>query len=135
MKKGLFLNQLIANFGNVTRTCEKLGIRRKRHYHRMTTDPEYKRAVTDISEICVDYAESALFAHMAASYQPVIYYLRTRARHRGYIEPKEPAAEPDPLTIIFDGGPNNFIQPQEIEHEEIINGDFISPEITHGDDE
>lgn len=101
----------------------------------MTTDHEYKRAVTDIGEICVDYAESALFAHMAQSYQAVIFYLKTRARHRGYVEPKEPPAEPDPLTIIFDGGPNNFIQPLEIEHEEIVNADFITDGIAHGDEE
>jgi hypothetical protein len=47
--------------GVVTFACRIVGIPRKTHYEWYHTDPEYKEAVDDISEIALDFAEDKLF--------------------------------------------------------------------------
>lgn len=111
MRKRLFIGALVDSFGNVTNAAKKLGIRRRRHYHRMETDEEYKRAVDDIQNVCKDFAETALFKHMAEHYTPVIFYLKTKARDRGYVE-KVDFGNIENVTLQFARPESNFIEPE-----------------------
>ena len=111
-RKALFVEEMVRSFWTVTTACKKLGIWRSRHYKWMDTDPEYKRAITTIKEITVDFAEAALFWHMQEYYQPVIFFLKTRGRDRGYIE-KVDFWDAERITIKFWRKRSQFIEPED----------------------
>lgn len=89
LKKAM-LQALEASLGVVTVAAKNASIDRSTHYEWLKTDPEYKQQVDDLSNVAIDFAESSLFKQMkegnAAS---IIFYLKTKAKHRGYIERKE----------------------------------------------
>lgn len=89
-KKKQMLDALRQTLGIVTAASEKTGIPRMTHYYWMTNDPEYKAAVDDLSEVAVDFAESSLFQQIRnQEASATIFFLKTKARHRGYIERKD----------------------------------------------
>ena len=68
----------------VQQACDKVGIARATYYKWMKQDADFRSAIEDLSEISIDYAESQLFKHMQKHYMPCMYYLNSKARHRGY---------------------------------------------------
>lgn len=88
--KRRMVEALRQSLGIVTTACERAGVSRATHYRWLTEDPKYKEAVSDLGEVAVDFAESSLFEqirkHEAAA---TIFFLKTKARHRGYIERKD----------------------------------------------
>lgn len=96
---------LEARLGNVTNACKDVGIARSTHYEWYNGDEDYKAAVDDISELTIDFVEDKLHQRIngvegvkyGADGSPVtyeippdttaiIFFLKTRAKHRGYIE-------------------------------------------------
>ena len=78
------------SLGIVTTACKIVGISRWLHYDWMKTDPEYKSNIEDVSEIVIDFAESQLHKRMReGSDAATIFFLKCRARNRGYIEKQE----------------------------------------------
>ena len=72
-------------FGNVSQACKKVKIDRTTHYQYCRTDEAYKLAVEDIQEMAVDYVESKLMKQISLDKETsIIFYLKTKARHRGY---------------------------------------------------
>lgn len=56
----------------------------------MNEDPEYKKAVLDIGERVLDFAESELFKQIReGSTTATIFLLKTKGKKRGYIERQE----------------------------------------------
>lgn len=108
------------SLGNVTDACKVVGIARNTHYTWMKEDEGYNEAVKSIGESAIDYVESKLFelidgpvrtvmteAGPADIKDPphptaVIFFLKTRAKHRGYVERQE-ISGPDntPVQIII----------------------------------
>ena len=95
--------------GNVSDAIKKVDICSKTHYLWLDKDPEYAKDIDTIKEAAIDFVESKLFqiiehldTHFASyegkiiseeytkRYAPnataIIFYLKTRAKHRGYIE-------------------------------------------------
>jgi hypothetical protein len=88
--KKRMLEALRQTLGIVTTACDKAGVSRATHYRWMSEDPKYKEAVGDLAEVAVDFAESSLFQQIRnQEASATIFFLKTKARHRGYVERKD----------------------------------------------
>lgn len=89
--------------GNVSLACRAIGIDRTVHYRYKSEDPEYKAAYEHILEGAIDFVEDKLFENIEKGYEAsTIFFLKTRAKHRGYSESVDvnvnPAKELEKLT-------------------------------------
>lgn len=79
-------------FGNVTSACKHANISRVTYYGWLKTDPEFKAAIEAVEpkEVFVDYAENALAEKiMEGDTTAIIFALKTKGKHRGWVERKE----------------------------------------------
>ncbi len=90
LSKKLLLESLEASLGIVTEACEKAGLSRTQHYHWMSEDEEYKKAVDSIDSKFIDFAETSLKKQIKeGNTTATTFFLRTRGRKRGYNEKQE----------------------------------------------
>lgn len=107
--KKAILEALEAKYGIVTDACRSIGLNRSTYYEWLKNDPEFKAAVDEIQETAIDYVEGKLFEKMGGvevvsgytddgepktytlppSDTALIFYLKTKAKKRGYIEKTE----------------------------------------------
>ena len=81
------LKALEKSLGVVTTACNKVNVARATHYSWMAKDKKYKKAVEDISEMGLDFAESQLFSLIQDRHPAsVFFYLKCKGKGRGYIE-------------------------------------------------
>lgn len=86
LKKAM-LQALEQTLGIVTEAARQVGIDRTSHYRWLDQDPAYKKAVESISDIALDFAESALHNQIGSGeVSSTIFYLKTKGKNRGYIE-------------------------------------------------
>lgn len=84
------LSALYTSLGVVSDACDKCNITRATHYNYLKDDLEYKKAVEDIGERVLDFAESELFKQIReGSTTATIFLLKTKGKKRGYIERQE----------------------------------------------
>jgi len=99
------IEALEKSLGIVSTACNSVGISRQTHYRWLSEDPEYKQQVEDISEMAIDFVESKLHEkingvailskddenvyHQPPSDTAIIFFLKTKAKKRGYIERTE----------------------------------------------
>lgn len=85
--KEKMIQALELNLGNVSLSCKALGIARDTHYRWMREDKEYRKAVKDMENAALDFAESELFKQIAKG-NPLstIFFLKCKGKKRGYIE-------------------------------------------------
>jgi hypothetical protein len=87
--------------GFITTIAKRLKCSRPTVYRLLEEYPELKQALTDERETQTDHVESKLFDQInQGNITAIIFYLKTQAKHRGYIERQE-------LTGA-DGGPINL---------------------------
>jgi hypothetical protein len=80
--------------GIVSEAWRSVGLARSTFYKWCTDDPEFKAAVADIQEVAIDYVEGKLFSLIEnGDTAGTIFYLKTKGKHRGYVEKTEIAAE------------------------------------------
>jgi hypothetical protein len=88
--KKAMIEALQKSLGIVTQACKMVGIDRWTHYDWYNNDPEYKKKVDDVAEITIDFAESQLHKQIKEqNTTATIFFLKTKAKHRGYIERQE----------------------------------------------
>ena len=88
--KAIFLEALEKSLGNITLASQMTGISRRTFYNWLRDDEEFKQAVDDITEIQIDFVESKLLERIKqGDTTAIIFYLKTRAKHRGYVERME----------------------------------------------
>lgn len=107
-KKAL-LEALEAYHGIISDACRKVGISRQTYYDWLKSDPDLKLAAEEIGETAIDFVEGKLFEKIngvtvkvngtkdedeityqqAPSDTAIIFYLKTKAKKRGYIERTE----------------------------------------------
>ena len=105
--KKAMIEALKKSLGIVSTACESVGISRQTHYRWLKEDSEYKELTEDISEHAIDFVESKLFEKiegvqigkemdghtvvydLAPSDTAIIFYLKTKAKKRGYVERQE----------------------------------------------
>jgi tRNA(Leu) C34 or U34 (ribose-2'-O)-methylase TrmL len=85
--KDKMIQALELNLGNVTASCKAMNISRDTHYRWMKEDKEYRRAVKDMENAALDFAESQLLKQIAKG-NPLstIFFLKCKGKKRGYIE-------------------------------------------------
>lgn len=84
------LEALEKSLGIVTTACKTAGVARSTHYGWIDTDPEYKASVEAVSDIAIDFAESRLHKKIeSGDTTAIIFYLKTKAKKRGYVERQE----------------------------------------------
>ena len=88
-KKAL-LESLEKSLGVVTTACKQVGIDRTTFYRYYKEDKEFKKQVDDLSNVAKDFVESQLFKQIQDGVPTsTIFYLKTKAKDRGYIERRE----------------------------------------------
>lgn len=108
-KKKKVLEELEKQNGIVSTACNNTGTPRSTFYKWCNDDPEFKALVDDIQEVAIDYVESKLFEKIEGVWidsgkkqddEPLVYktppsdtaiifYLKTKAKKRGYVEKQE----------------------------------------------
>jgi len=84
------IEALVKALGVVTIACKEIGIARKTHYEWYNEDTEYRKAVDDVSDVALDFAESMLHKQIEnKDTAATIFYLKCRGKKRGYIERSE----------------------------------------------
>jgi len=84
------LDALEKSLGVVTAACKAVGIGRTTHYLWMQEDAEYKKAVEDLNDVAIDFAESQLHKQIKdGNSTATIFYLKTKGKKRGYVERQE----------------------------------------------
>ena len=88
--KKAMIEALNKSLGVVTIACKEVGISRQTHYEWYKEDEEYHKAVDDISDVALDFAESMLHKQIQdRDTTATIFYLKTKGKRRGYIERQE----------------------------------------------
>ena len=60
----------------------------------MENDPEYRRAVQDVENVAIDFAEAQLHQQRkGGNPTSTMFYLKTKGKKRGYVERQEIAQE------------------------------------------
>ena len=104
INKKRLIEALESSLGVVTTACKKVGIARNTFYEYCKADPEFKKAVDDIENIALDFAESQLHIQIRnGNTAATIFYLKTKGKKRGYIERQEITGK--------DGNAINFVLP------------------------
>jgi hypothetical protein len=89
LKKAM-IEAMEKSLGVVTTAAKTVGIARSTHYLWMNEDEEYKKAVEDISDVALDFAESKLHKQIRdGDTTATIFYLKTKGKKRGYVEKRE----------------------------------------------
>ena len=88
--KRAMVEALEKSLGIVTTACKSVGINRKTHYDWLKDDEQYKAEVESIEDIAIDFAESQLHKQIKDGIPTsTIFYLKTKAKKRGYVERTE----------------------------------------------
>lgn len=85
--KEQMLAALESCMGIVTTAADMAGVDRVTHYRWMNSDQSYAEAVAMIQNGALDFAESALLKRInKGDTIAIIFYLKTKGKHRGYTE-------------------------------------------------
>lgn len=110
-KKAIFPELLFSKGGFIKEVCRSIGISRQTYYRWMESDEKFRKAVKDEQEGLLDFAESKLFNLINDKHPTaIIFFLKTKGRHRGYIERTEmefQGSEKKPLRIILENANPN----------------------------
>ncbi len=113
--KQLLLEALERSLGIVTPACKEVGISRNTFYDYYKNDIEFKKAVDDINEVTLDFAENQLLKKIKeGSERSILFYMKYKARKRGYS---------DSLDITSGGDKITEIKLIQIKNREDLNGD------------
>lgn len=86
-KKQKLIKALEESHGVITNACKKAGISRAQFYRYLNADEKFKTQVEDVQEQAIDFVESELFKQIKnGNITGQIFYLKTKGKHRGYIE-------------------------------------------------
>ncbi|MCM3903666.1 MAG: hypothetical protein ND866_18350 [Pyrinomonadaceae bacterium] len=113
------VDALIRNDGNMASTARAFGCSRALVWQHVDKDPKLRELTDDLNETFIDEAESQLYKHIRdGNVVATIFFLKTKARHRGYSERLElvPLSRTD-IQIEL-GNPNEI----ENDHTEALNG-------------
>ena len=90
IKKKAFLAKMESTLGNITASCKAANINRSTYYDWMEKDPKFAKAVNELAESNIDFAESCLKQQIKdGNTTATIFYLKTKGKSRGYIETHE----------------------------------------------
>ena len=86
-KKKAFIEYFFKSSGNISFLCQQIGINRKTFYRWMENDPDFREKILAEDEAFTDMAETQHHNLVAAGHPPSVqFHLRTKGKHRGYVE-------------------------------------------------
>ena len=108
--KQKMIQALERSLGIVTPACKEVGISRNTFYEWYKADEDFKKAVDDINEITLDFAENQLLKKIKeGSERSILFYMKYKARKRGYTDSLDVTSGGDKLNpIVF-----NIIKPKK----------------------
>lgn len=99
--KKKLLEALERNYGIVTPACKEVGISRNQFYKYLREDPEFKQRVDDIDEMTLDFVEHKLLNKIdEGSERSILFYMKYKARKRGYTDSLDITTGGDKITEI-----------------------------------
>ena len=105
-KKKAFQEAYKKAFGNVTQSCNAIGIDRSTYYDWIKKDSKFKKKIEELEpeERFMDFLESKLVERInKGDTTSIIFALKTKAKKRGYIERQEIEHSSDIETdVIFE---------------------------------
>jgi len=102
-RKALMLQALEQTMGIVTPACKSAKVGSSTYYNWLEIDPEFKKAVDKMPDIALDFAESKLHELIKDKHPTaIIFYLKTKGKHRGYIEKSEIEHSGRTVSVTFD---------------------------------
>lgn len=106
-QQNAFINELMRNNYNISKTCRKVKMHNSMYYKWME-DPAFKKVMEKLRDREVDNFEDA-FRDLVEERNPqaVIFGLKTRGKHRGYVERTEVAHfGASEIKIVIEEGSN-----------------------------
>ena len=104
LKKQRFVEEFFNKAGNISELCKAVGIHRSTYYEWMNKDEKFNAKINAEREGLIDFAESKLIKLIdEKNVTAIIFFLKTRAKDRGYVEKVEQVISGDefkPLKVI-----------------------------------
>lgn len=105
--KAMFIEAYKNSLGNICKALEMMPPvarpSRQQVYKWIDADPDFKNSLTEAMELQKDFAENALLQRIReGDTTAIIFYLKTKAKDRGYSEKVEVSAKPDTKEITFE---------------------------------
>jgi len=101
-KQKLFIEHF-KRCGNVSKTCEAVGIGRTTFYNWYKLREDFAQEIDNIKEAVIDNVEDKLIEKIeAGDITAIIFFLKTRAKHRGYAEKLEVSQQGEPQKVIVE---------------------------------
>lgn len=98
MKKRAVLLAYEKSLGNVSNACKSVGIARETFYRWLKEDPEFKEKADEVDEANLDFAETVLLKNIRDGKETsLIFFLKTKGKHRGYVEKIEQEVSVNPF--------------------------------------
>jgi hypothetical protein len=90
-KQAVFLEALADHLGNISKTCEAIGIVRQTYYNWLNDSPTFKEAVDNMHESFLDSAEGVIKRAMFEKDNLIaaMFYLKCQGKQRGWMERTE----------------------------------------------
>jgi hypothetical protein len=99
--KKKLIEALVKHYGIVTPSCNEVGISRNQYYKYLREDPEFKKQVDDINEQTLDFVEHKLLSKIEeGSERSILFYMKYKARNRGYTDSLDITSGGDKITEI-----------------------------------
>jgi hypothetical protein len=99
--KKQLIEALEKSLGIVTAACKEVGISRNTFYTYYNEDEEFRKAVDDINEITIDFAETQLLKKIKeGSERSILFYMKYKGRKRGYTDSLDITSGGEKLTEI-----------------------------------
>jgi len=112
-KKKIFLEALRKSHGVIQSACDTAKIDRTTYWKWMQVDDKFKALVEDESEAAIDFVETKLYQNIDKGKEiSTIFYLKTRAKHRGYVEASQLDITSGGDKLVFNFGNNQDEPPQ-----------------------
>lgn len=94
LSKSDYIEALRAARGLVSVAAERLGVTQSGVYKAIQRYPELREVQEEATEKMLDFAEAKLYQHIADdNLQATMFYLKTRGKHRGFVEKQEQVGE------------------------------------------
>ena len=88
--KKAWVQAMEKNLGIVTQTAKAVGIHRSTYYEWRKQDPEFAERCDEVQNIALDFVEGKLLKRIQdEDTASILFYLKTKGKHRGYVERTE----------------------------------------------
>lgn len=88
--KSKFIELFARKNANISETCLAMNMSRQTFYNWKNDDEDFAKAVDEVQESMIDFAESKLLENIKDNKETsIIFYLKTKGKSRGYTERQE----------------------------------------------